>query len=419
MGLRRKAVLHIGPYKTGSTTIQSFLQMNADLLQQQGIHFAASPGRPNNVGLAVSCLDPHRITGLIKRLGLQFPEDRSQYIEQFRKALDREMRQLSSDIECVIFSNEHCSGLIMEHEIVRLKELLDPYFSSIDVVLYLRSQDSRIISDYTEKVKDGYTEYFDIFNYRPAEGLDYEVFLDKWASVFGVSAIKPRVFSREKFTNGDLVDDFCDAVDIVIGADFERPEVANTGLSHNAVAFLRHFNKHFPAYLKEKPNPVRSRLLPLIRRRFPGNGVEVNPASRRALLEQYQESNSRVAERYFNSAVNLFDKDFVSGDPHKEKDLSAEEAIEIAAHLWKEQAELINELKGEISRLKQRRSSEMFAWVDDLELLRTRANEILESDQNRELYYPSLLDELMKCHEELVAVRKIVASGGKKSGGDH
>jgi len=206
--MARRALLHIGTFKTGSTTIQSFLHENADALLRQGFYYPHSLGRPNQHGLALYAISDWRETGLTRHHGIADRADRAEKQKEIKAALDRELESLSGEASIVIFSNEHLAGLYSNEEITRLKDLLSAHFDEISIIVYLRRQDKRIISDYTQKVRDGYVEELDLLNYLPAEGRDYAAFLEKWEAVFGRENIHPRIFDRSKFIGGDLVHDF-------------------------------------------------------------------------------------------------------------------------------------------------------------------------------------------------------------------
>jgi len=422
MPVQRTAILHIGPFKTGSTSIQYFLGKNDDRLMRQGVCFARSPGRPNNVSLAVYALDDHRMTGLINRLQLQKKEDRDQYNEEFKASFNAEMRGLPDHTKRVIFSNEHCSGLIMEREIRALRRLLDPYFSSFIIIAYLRRQDRRIISDYTEKLRGGYTEHFDLIDYFPAEGLDYKKFLDRWALVFGNSAIIPRIFSKENFVNENLIDDFCAAAGIAPTAEFERPAVHNTGLSHRAVMFLRSFNCHVPSYINETRNSAYVNLLQVLAKEFSGHGIELDRASALHLLDRYEESNRQVSITYLNKNKNLFSNNLSSYSKTKPDELSFNDGVEMAAYLWCEQCKIIEDHKEEIRKLTAILDRKFEQHSKNLKEVRIWAKEILCYDKTNDVYYPTLLDEFMKCYEELLTLRErvndLLSATSKKQGTD-
>ena len=47
-------LLHIGPHKTGTTTVQAAFHQNREELRQQGIHYAGSGSQPMSAAMAAA-----------------------------------------------------------------------------------------------------------------------------------------------------------------------------------------------------------------------------------------------------------------------------------------------------------------------------------------------------------------------------
>lgn len=394
--MKRRAVIHIGTFKTGSTSIQYFLDQNRNLLKEGGYFVPQSLGAPNHHGLAVYALSYREVTGLIRFLQLEERDAREQARANFVRMLSEEMQALDSKTHTVLFSNEHLSGLNTVGEIKTLRDLLAPHFDEFKILVYLRRQDQRIISDYTQKVRDGYTKPLDILNYEPAESTDYFSFIAKWAEVFGEEAIAPRIFARQNFQNGDLIDDFCLAAEIPIQTDFERPASENTGLSHKATQFLRAINEFIPARKDGSPNKFRERLLPYLASSYPGRGITPDPKTANKLLERVRANNEALGEKYFSG-----------GDPfpafspsnNTDDDLTIVDAVEISAELWTKQSTLIEELRCDIRRLGRENNLLRKSNGSDvgLELL---LDLFQKNDPAWNDYFPSLISNFeMLCHD--------------------
>ncbi|NWG90941.1 MAG: hypothetical protein HXY21_00325 [Parvularculaceae bacterium] len=406
--MARRAILHIGTYKTGSTSIQAFLDNNAARLRDQGVYFPFSPGRPNHHGLTVVALSDRETTGLIRYLDLEDKEKREARRAEFAEALTAELASLPDDVATVVFSNEHLCGLNTTPEIERVKELLAPHFGRIEILVYLRRQDQRIISDYTQKVRDGYTKALDLLAYEPAERRNYEAFLDKWAGVFGREAIRPRIFDRSKFQNGDLIDDFAGAIGVAPDEAFIRPPAENLGLSHEAIAFLRAFNEHVPHYKDGSRNLDRMRLLPFLREGFGGDGVKTSRAKAAALLDMVRESNASLGSKYFGGG-DPFSSDLSRYADEEPPEPTFDDAVRIAAFLWMKQSETINELKAENERRVLQLAAVRSLVVASSEAARALAERILAGDPDADAYYPTLLDAFVALHGELRAARRGIA----------
>ena len=398
--MTRRAVVHIGTFKTGSTSIQAFLDTNAERLLNQGVYIPKSLGSPNHHGLAIYSLSHRETTGLIRLYGLQDRQLREARRAEIAEALNSELETLAPAIETVVFSNEHLSGLNTTLEMEQLKSLLSAHFDKIEIVVYLRRQDQRIISDYTQKVRDGFSKPLDLQNYKPSEGLDLTAFLDKWASVFGADAIKPRIFSRTEFINGDLIDDFAATAGIAIDESFAKPEVENVGLTHEAIHFLRAFNEHVPLYVDGHRNPLRHRLLPYLSEDFPGVGLKVTRPEVEKLLNSVEATNSTAGEKYFGRP-ELFSKELQRYAEEAPADLTFEDAVKIAAALWNRQAEHIELMKNRLAALR-------VMVVANSDEAKTLADNILDSDDSRREYYPTFLEVFSALHAELQETRRLL-----------
>ena len=127
--------LHVGTHKTGTTSIQAFLESQVAFLRDHGVSFCENlRGRPNFKDLFQLCVDRSRRRGF--RRGRTWPP------RSLRRVLTR--RHIASrlhDIEagtCVI-SSEHLSYLRTPGEIATLRALF-PEGCRFTVVLCLRER---------------------------------------------------------------------------------------------------------------------------------------------------------------------------------------------------------------------------------------------------------------------------------------
>lgn len=352
----RTATLHIGPHKTGTTSIQDFLHRNAGRLLSYGVYVPKAPGAPNHHGLAVFAMDSERSSGLIDLLQLQDGAVRARYRDDFANTLSEELQQLNPNVANVVLSNEHCSSLQRTEEIERLRSLLSPHFDRFRIVFYLRSHDQIFTSSYTQRVKGGLSEASGSIS-DALRSNNYLALAERWAGVFGRDALRLRMFDRARFVNGDLIDDFCAAAEIPLDPEYERPERRNEGLSHNAVLFLRSVNEHLPPYVDGLPNPYRRRLVEWLSEGSKGGGIQVTRPQMEQLMTRYETSDAEVVERYFGESGPLFQPDLSQYPEDPPKPLSGADFAEIAAFLWVQQTKLIEELR-EAVRSSQRRADQ-------------------------------------------------------------
>lgn len=128
-----KYIIHIGLHKTGSTSIQTFLQHNIAALRTNRIDFYQGMVYPeNHVELHAASMRPNRASGYKSRAGLKVD---AAYISSVRASVADFVAQ--SPCEQILFSSEGISLLRFPDEMQMLKSLLPP--GEIDIIVYLRN----------------------------------------------------------------------------------------------------------------------------------------------------------------------------------------------------------------------------------------------------------------------------------------
>lgn len=317
----KRLVLHIGVKKTGTTTLQKFLDVNRSRLREKGVVFLRTTGGRWSMKLA-SLAKLHK--------------DPNAVPDEFIGHLEAEVaEEVNRGVTCAVASFE---GLVDlgRTDIECLIEQLTPLFDDISIHLYLRRQDLAMMSHYSTALRGGGTRGT-ILPTTPDttdHAFNYEVLLDLWASVVGKDRIHPRIFQTEDLIKGDLIEDFLGVVGINSDG-LERPPNVNVALSDDAKLFLRSFNKYIPARIGGKRNPLRGPVFHLL---DDLEGARVMRPSRAQALEFYEPfraSNARVQERWFSGRPILFNEDFSEyTDAEVQGELTGEAAVRVAAHLW-------------------------------------------------------------------------------------
>ncbi|RLA52287.1 MAG: hypothetical protein DRR42_08015 [Gammaproteobacteria bacterium] len=208
----RKLIIHIGSHKTGTSSIQHTLFQNRATLRKQGFTlFNQDPnGKERKSGNAITWIKfrlnrKHRIEGRI------------------RKKLPAALGTINGN---VIISAETFSWVFDGREIDRFKTNLSAYFDDIEIIAYIRRQDLQTVSHYQQASKYGafvaarfyggesralpsYKKHFQKY-------LNYHHRLGLWADAFGEKNLCMRIFEPDRLQNGDAVDDFFDAVGLIV-----------------------------------------------------------------------------------------------------------------------------------------------------------------------------------------------------------
>lgn len=133
-------LIHIGLHKTGTTSIQAFLQRNIARLKEHGLDFYQGLVYPeNHVELHAASMRPSRDSGYKNRTKLQVNQE---YIGQVRQHVSDFLD--GSGAQRFIFSSEGLSLLRYADEVSTLKSLFPE--GSWQIVAYLREPQSYLRS---------------------------------------------------------------------------------------------------------------------------------------------------------------------------------------------------------------------------------------------------------------------------------
>jgi len=300
----RRLILHLGMGKTGSTTLQTFLKKNRDLLLSEG--FAVScPGEIQP--------DPHR--NLM---------DTPRFLNAVDVVLDR-VRAAGAD--SLIWSLEGFGTVQFAHDPARLDAILSRLpASDVQVVAYVRRQDSFAASAYLQwnVVHKGYKGPVQTFDERfpsiygegpgkpiEATNLNYHEVLRPWVEAFGLKRVAIRPFEQGQFIDGDLITDFITAARLP-AANYDRNVRANN------VTFNMELTDMLGMYASTFDGPVLPNKMDGFFNSF-GNDeyfsapfftkFELPPAQRREILAECEPFNARVAREYLGRADGVLFKE--------------------------------------------------------------------------------------------------------------
>ena len=204
-------VIHIGMPKAGSTTIQHFLRDNDAALRELSIDYPVVGREHPNFNLN------HRnfANGLLER------ENR---IHKKSSSMADLIAYISeSKYNTTILSSEELFRAT-EPSIIRARELLSSIGQEFRLILIIRDPSDRLPSAYAQGVRFGAsTDDFDtFFEFRSAnDKVDQFKIAERWAKVFGWSAIRVRLLSPPALRGGDLIEDFMASA----GLDPDSPEL--------------------------------------------------------------------------------------------------------------------------------------------------------------------------------------------------
>ena len=290
----RQIFIHIGPHKTGSTTIQYSLKRNEDRLLENKVYLPTI-GRNNEL------IVKHTI--LVRELNKR----KSKLWVELLKELDEVLAE-KIIITCENFSK--CN----DDEIIRIKEYFDNY--EVFIIFYVRRQDQRLQSLWSQAAKRPsvrgeipfFYEWLEINDYQELT-CDYYGLYKKWGAIFGEDHILIRVFEKSQFT-GNLFQDFLTTCGIKNAEAYEMNEDRNIKPSIKTLILLQSYQHFLGTKTREETKTKVFRYI----REF---AKEKNWGSERwnlvtieifdKIMSHYKESNRKLAQEVFHRDELFFE----------------------------------------------------------------------------------------------------------------
>lgn len=237
----------------------------------------------------------------------------------------------------LLLSCEQLSKLPDEQSIERLTGWLSSVASHITALVYLRRQDSLLVSLYSQALKSGRTAPLDVPDVTVAGAgskFDYWSLVSRWANVLGADRVVVRVFERDALIGGDVVRDYLDVIGVGSGVDLAMPKRRNPRLDADGAEFLRLLNQHIPDRSHGR-HALRGDISPAVTRAArSGPSLGMDPADAQSFVARFAEGNSLVARRYLGrSDGRLFSEEY-PGSRAESQQLSVDRAVELAAAIW-------------------------------------------------------------------------------------
>ncbi len=300
--MKKILYVHVGTTKTGTTAIQSFMIDNQEVLNQKGYYYPLFPYRYKDVSERRNA-----------RFMLEEAQDRQAGI--FREGMDR-IHELFQKYDRIVVSDEGIWSASYEQRITMwraLKAEAKEGGFQIKVIVYLRRQDTYLISGWNQMVKSGignsaataWKDYVsDLVNINK---MKYATHLKKLSAFFGRKNLIVRRFEPKRFTGGSIYADFLQTIGLELTEEYRvEQSVRNVRLAGNTHEIQRVLNG-LPGMMPEYHSFFRQALLSyadLSGEIYPCEMFSKEEAA--AFMEKYKEENQQVADEFFNGE-ELFD----------------------------------------------------------------------------------------------------------------
>lgn len=300
---------HIGTTKTATSSIQKFCKLNRKLLRKYGYDFPIMPFKYPRVKIERNA--HFLLSGPAGRT--VSPKRERMFQERLETGFSIVHGSLSK-YDKIILTDEDCWRAINYARINPLELLVEDakaHDYDIQVIVYLRRQDSFLISQWNQRVKSAdssktFEEYFENNSAHFPLLADYAETLDRIADIIGKDHITVRRFEPSTWIDNSIYLDFMDAVGMDLTAQFRYPErEVNNALKGNFLEMKRSLNQN--ASLDASEIDYFSSMIRICSSHSNAEKPWMLSADEtRALLEKYEESNNRVAREYIGDGAPLF-----------------------------------------------------------------------------------------------------------------
>ncbi|MDX5367596.1 MAG: hypothetical protein LPK88_14040 [Alphaproteobacteria bacterium] len=304
--MRKTIYIHIGPHKTGTSSLQHFLHDRRKRLLTEGVLFPAE----NLKGLKTQHRVAFALRGMRDKFNDEFPDVGTELANLVRQIEE-------TDAPVVIISSEAFFA-IKAKAIGRLRDELDAY--DVKIVFYARRQDEAFASTFSQRVKSPRSPHIAPIHdglAAPAEfapDLDLYNCASRWAKRFGKTNMIMRVYAEA----GDIREDFMSAIgrdDLRDLAHEASDGNVNVSPSLEALEYLRAFK------ITVADQKGRHKALTRLTSHFAATGRKpielLSMDDRRRLLEHFREDNERLFAEFLGRE-NAFSPALI-GDAQKER----------------------------------------------------------------------------------------------------
>lgn len=311
----RLAIIHIGPMKTGSTSIQTWLARARRPLEQHGVYV---PMHSKSTNLS-------RLSRTFQASAGEIRKDRvPANAMAARELLMADLKALPTTAHTCVFSAEMFAHMMKRPSIEQLKEALEPYFDRWLVVIYLRRQIDLAVSRFSTSSRQGRKA-------KLARPFDYARVLHDWSAVFGREAIRPRLYSRDELVDGDVVADFIATAGLPQIRSRAQARERNPSLKPEAQVFLDALTRRLKADGSSiRTIQQRGAVLGALNSHHSGPGRQPRREEVIRFMAQAEETNEQVRAEWFPDRQALFDSEYSKFPETDSAEPTAEKLLEVA-----------------------------------------------------------------------------------------
>ena len=267
--MERKCYLHIGTTKTGTSTIQSSLHKNRSLLRNQGIQLLPNRLRKGNSDYTLALSQYRERNHLLfnkslKMLGVFDAESKLNFDKNTEEIYSNFINKTKKNI--LITDEQFFSRSFKDNDcILRTVKFLKSHNLNCKIIVYLRSQESWILSDYIQNIKGGGTLSLDDYISKVL-GKNSSYDLDKFINILEGTNLELiiRPYKRVRYKRWNVINDFYKCIaksKITKSNNFKKVKDKNvTYPSKRGIDDIIFFNKSYRSRLDDKLKSSREML---------------------------------------------------------------------------------------------------------------------------------------------------------------
>lgn len=351
-------ILHPGFGKCGSTTIQSALNSNRSLLEEQHIYLVDKDFVKKNASKFLRNVEKLTLVWYFEYV------KNKKVFDAFEEALnDLITEKLAQGFKTILISAENLSNPQhhKEYEGIHLK--LKKVFNINAVIVYVRRQDDHLISSWKQwHHKKGEGLYRMIENRIKIGVPDFKTVIDFYSNCYGKDTVSVAPLHRSALFKNDLFFDFCHKAGIKLPEYIESVDIKNSSGNFYLYEILSRIS-----YLYDEPSD--SKILRAINQKIDKNSPLLKNSSfpvldndmRRKVLEYFETDNKYLHQNFFShcdfdelypmpSEDNRNDSDKLREEVENLKDIVALQ-MEIILKSQRKNQKIWNKVKKHLHRL--------------------------------------------------------------------
>lgn len=313
--------------KTGTTAIQSYLNINFDDLIKEGILYPkVNQKSMNYLGFSLMDAVPPYVHHTL-------PVSKDKLYAELKEEIER------TKCEKIIISTEAFSLLTTKYFLgeeapKQVKKLLASSKFNFKIIANVRRQDEYLVSQYNQHVKTHnfwnlYSGNIREFYEDKKELFDFDLILERWEREFGKENIIVGVYNKST----DSVMEFMSLFDVKHLPKHVYEKGINVGMTPKSLEFMRIANKH--GIIKNTANQNYT-LVNLIEGILGSKDFEypLDSSLGTLILNDFANGNYRLSQKYLRGNIEWYSPKKAVGLKNDLPELTTEESIKVAAHIW-------------------------------------------------------------------------------------